>query len=188
MILEQIDDLINDTYYKLDNFKSNKSNIIFITGIYGSGKSTLGEELAKKYNATFIPLDDITFNNYHIINKIDWNQLNDNDKLYYDFIFNYLKYIINYTKQHPKQKFIIEGIQLSFPNVFDLIKNQSIIIKNTSFIDSSIRSFKRDYNYIKTNNGMLGIANEFIRHYLIKNYQINYKNIKLLKRKLQNDS
>ena len=38
-----------DLYINMDKFESGKCNIILITGFTGSGKSTLGEEMVKKF-------------------------------------------------------------------------------------------------------------------------------------------
>ena len=39
-----------DFVYNLDKFEQEKTNILFITGYSGGGKSYLSRELAKKYN------------------------------------------------------------------------------------------------------------------------------------------
>ena len=53
-----------DVEYNLEDFESGKSNILLITGLSRSGKTTLGKEYANKYNATLIELD--LFENFNV--------------------------------------------------------------------------------------------------------------------------
>jgi hypothetical protein len=41
----------------LDEFESGKKDKLFVMGLSGTGKTTLGKHLAKKYNVKFIDLD-----------------------------------------------------------------------------------------------------------------------------------
>lgn len=50
------------TDYGLEDFESGKKNILFITGYFASGKSSLAREYSKKYNALNIELDLIHSN------------------------------------------------------------------------------------------------------------------------------
>ena len=52
-----IDD--SDLKYNVDEFKDGKVDKLFITGHSGSGKTSLAKELASKYKATVIELDDL---------------------------------------------------------------------------------------------------------------------------------
>ena len=64
-ILKYTHNLINEGYIfsdktisiDLDKFESGEKDKLFIMGLSGTGKSTLGEYLAKKYNVKFIDMD-----------------------------------------------------------------------------------------------------------------------------------
>ena len=43
--------------YKLDDWKSGKNKVLLVTGYSGSGKTTIGQNLAKKYNVEYNELD-----------------------------------------------------------------------------------------------------------------------------------
>lgn len=50
----------NDIIINFDDWNKKKNNILYITGLSGSGKSTISESIAKNYNAELIHLDNIT--------------------------------------------------------------------------------------------------------------------------------
>lgn len=66
-ILESINVLINEGYLfsdktisiDLDKFESGESSKLFVNGLSGGGKTTLGIHLAKKYKCKYLDTDDI---------------------------------------------------------------------------------------------------------------------------------
>ncbi|MFA5602334.1 MAG: hypothetical protein WDA21_01190 [Bacilli bacterium] len=150
-----------DIYYNIDKFP-NESNVLFITGLSGSGKSYLSKQLAVKYNAVIFRLEwlkhykhcnkegkviiDSFIKKYpkikpYVANK--WNNESNEDKneLFTKYILLLYDYFI---KNIDKDKiYIIDGLQ-----VFTKLEpnNYPLIIKGTSSIKSLINRFKRDYD------------------------------------------
>lgn len=111
----------------LDRFKSGEYNILLITGLIASGKTTLANQLALKYNAKVISLDNV--NGFS-------NSYNENKK--------YLLNIINKYRKDKKNKYIIEGVQIFWLlNGEKDINNCSLICINTSLFKRIIRRYKR---------------------------------------------
>ena len=154
-----------DLYVNFELFESGQSNICLVTGLSGSGKSTLSDELCKKYKATSIELDVFehpdmevgpystknVYDNYFntrkdLKNNLNQNTLN-NDELATEMT-NALLYAIDYCNKHPKEKFIIEGLQIFADIDPEYVKGLPIVFVNTSMISSMVRKCKRDkYRY-----------------------------------------
>ena len=158
----------NDLYYNIDKFENGNSNVLLVTGLSGSGKSTMGKQLSNKYKAEYIELDlldtasnfviekninaiksgepimyEFLMKNKKIFDKIIDKNVTDNEML--DIMEKYIRYILFYAKKHKNKKFIIEGIQIfDCDALSDTLINYPIIIKGTSSITSFIRKAKRD--------------------------------------------
>jgi len=139
----------DDYYYNFDKWE-NGSEILMIVGLSGSGKSTLGKKLAKQYNVKYIELDNI---------EVELSEIYGKDKIknmsYDEYSKLFIDYVMNGKLKGTRR--IMEGIDLILlSDYWDTInlKNYPIIIKNTSFIKSSIRAYIRDkeYNYSKFKN------------------------------------
>ena len=152
-----------DLYIDFDKFINGEENICIITGLSGGGKSTLCNKLCKEHGAYCIELDlfenptmdidnsvkraDYIFDEYFtnhpgLKEKIINNDLNNNDLSIE--LNNFISYVINECKRHPRDKFIIEGLQIFADISPDIIKGLPIIFVNTSMIQSMIRKYKRD--------------------------------------------
>ena len=139
------------------------SNVIFVTGLSGSGKSFLAKQLAKQNNATiFQPewlihyshvSDELKpffekFIQKHKIQKFvetTWNNAKCEDKN-----LELKKYINLLVEEFLKttetnKKYIIEGLKIFTMIDFNLIKNHAIIVKGTSSFNSLKNRIKRDY-------------------------------------------
>lgn len=150
----------SDIYYNKDKFDSGEINLCFITGLSGSGKSTM----ANGMKAEHYELDDVGFN---------WNFSDDNLKDYGDLIYTFFKgigkkyrvgyaevddsylsiysdfvnYSIQYAKAHKNIKFVIEGVQLfQWINPKDLV-DYAVYIKGTSRLISTYRAAKRNAGF-----------------------------------------
>ena len=150
----------SDIYYNKDKFDSGETNLCFVTGLSGSGKSTM----ANGMKAEHYELDDVGFN---------WNFSDDNLKDYGDLIYTFFKgigkkyrvgyaevddsyasiysdfvnYSIQYAKAHKNIKFVIEGVQLfQWINPKDLI-DYAVYIKGTSRLISTYRAAKRNAGF-----------------------------------------
>ena len=140
-------------YCNFDKWKKSKNNnVLFITGLSGSGKTTYSREISKLYNATIISLDELFIDsNNTIINKVKDSDIyldyikSKHDKNRYDKLDKLFSYILNILYNDHNTLYIVEGIQL-FDETFDsnMILNKPIIVKLTPLIVSLIRGSKRD--------------------------------------------
>lgn len=144
-------------------FNENDKNIIFITGLSGSGKSYLSKELANKYNSSifqpewlihythtseeFKPFLDEFIDRYNIRNYVNskWDNSKDEDnneelKKYINLLVK--EFILNASNS---KKYIVEGLQLFTLIDINLIENYYLIVKGTSSVNSLKNRIKRDY-------------------------------------------
>lgn len=153
----------NNIYYEFDKFP-NKSKILLITGLSGSGKSYLAREIAHKYDATIFQVEWLKHKKYiseeceHILDSFlekypeiipyvnsKWNNTKseDNNELFKKYIN---LFFIHFLELKDKDKnYIIEGLQLFTLLDFNLIKDYPLIIKGTSSFISLKNRLKRDY-------------------------------------------
>lgn len=189
----------NDIYYNIEDFESGKSNLLFITGHSGGGKTTLAYELGEKYNAEVFQIDwacnynDLgthpSDNRYGLARYIkdkgilrlkDTLKTND-DREKYAYIFTKLfDTIFEFTSKYPNRKFIVEGVQFWNSSIWNdkRIKNSSqpFIILGTSALTSYIRKLKRDGDNIRINDIIEKIRGEKYlndERKLIKGYDNN---------------
>ena len=154
-----------DLYIDFNKFESGKSNLLLITGLSGSGKSTIATSLSSKYKAEVIELDIFEHNGsysdknlnqagdvfveYFLNKRKDLrNPLNKvkmmNSEEFMNEFDKFFNFVINYCNKNKDKKFIIEGVQI-YSNVdLSKIKRYPIILINTSVKDSIIQRFKRN--------------------------------------------
>lgn len=157
-----------DIEHNINSWKNGSNNILLITGLSGSGKSTKAASLSKEYNAVNINLDlfqhnAILFydkNNHNEGNKVirdiiekmyggkkDFNKY-DTEQFRIEFV-KFFKKLISYCKSQKDKKFIIEGLQI-FTHVahvdINMISKFPIIINGASLTKSIVRRYKRDHN------------------------------------------
>ena len=149
--------------YNLDEWgKSKDKNILFITGLSGSGKSTKAMEIDKSNNAEIIHMDP-----YMEVNMEDSGALNKNFNKYLKKNFpeynhrpksrtaeygkwldKYEETILGYGKQlYPKKKLIVEGIQIldtAFVLDKNYFKDKPLIIMSTGILKSQLSASIRD--------------------------------------------
>ena len=164
--------LINedDIYYNKDKFDSGKINLCFITGLSGSGKSTMGKDM-QSHGIEHYDMDDLqVIADHFTLNDlkkygdliysyftgegkkfyITYKELKDNqvpESEYEDKLFpGFVHYAMKYAKAHKDKKFALEGVWLFQKKWFtpDEFKDYAFYIKGTSMIISHIRAAKRD--------------------------------------------
>lgn len=174
VITEKVFRSTDDIYWNKDKFDSGEINLCFITGLSGSGKSTMGRDMQKD-GIEHYELDDVCTN---------WNFSDDNLKEYGDLIYSFfkgpgkkyryhstdefledkewdgkdgkddgyepcvirdfVKYAISYAKSHKSTKFVLEGVWMFLFFEPSYFKDYAFYIKGTSMILSNIRGAKRD--------------------------------------------
>jgi hypothetical protein len=164
--------LINekDIYYNKDKFDSGEINLCFITGLSGSGKSTMGKDM-QSHGIEHYDMDDLqVIADHFTLNDlkkygdliysyftgegkkfyITYKELKDNqvpESEYEDKLFpGFVHYAMKYAKAHKDKKFVLEGVWLFQKKWFtpDEFKDYAFYIKGTSMIISHIREAKRD--------------------------------------------
>ena len=186
-----------DLYYKEESFNAGDTNICFILGHSGSGKSKMARALEGD-EIDHIELDDLLLTKDHFTME----ELKDYSDMLYSFfqgegakyyigveernsipkeeyedtVFtDFVRYAMEYAKQHRNKKYIIEGIWIYL--YFDdpsLFKDYAVFIKGTSFLKSKIRAMKRemqrDKEALQDRKEMFGRE---VRNYLLDEDKIN---------------
>lgn len=156
-----------DLYYKEESFNSGDTNICFILGHSGSGKSQMARTLEGE-DIDHIELDDLLLIKDHFTmddlkgySDMFFSFFSGEGSKYYigaeerdsipkeeyeDKVFtDFVKFAFDYSKQHREKKFIVEGIWIYL--YFDdpsLFEDYAVFIKGTSFLKSKIRAMKRE--------------------------------------------
>lgn len=153
----------DNLYINFDKFKDGKTNICFVTGLSGSGKSTEASKIAKENNAEWIELDIFeycrnftdeqlkeagqVFYDYLSSHKDIWDKLKNNKIHGNDLnaeISRFIKYCINWCLKHKENKWVIEGVQIfSFIDPKE-IKNYPIVFIRASMVKSILQRWKRN--------------------------------------------
>lgn len=173
-MLENIKGLeFGDSYYNIDNWESGKSNMIWITGLSGSGKTTIAKEIAKTYKAEYVELDNLQrakmknwdhtgsklldsfieykgglVNVFPYVNDLDgfsWSDL-VTDSRCADQFNELFEYIFEYVSEHKTERFVIEGVQIAFcSNRSNAVKMSKcpVIIKDANVVKAELRREKR---------------------------------------------
>lgn len=148
--------------YNIDRFLNGECNCLFITGIYGSGKTILSNRLALKNNAKVFHLDDIEEN----LNKAKFTLLPDEFNTFAEknnyavniheystmfLISNFCNYLMTYR---TNEKYIVEGYQLMniMRTLIDYKKDRYIlpvILLEANPIVALLRKYKRESKTFK---------------------------------------
>ena len=171
-----------DIYYNKDKFDSGEINLCFITGLSGSGKSTMGRGMSSK-DIEHYEMDDIICNYaFSDDNLKEYGGLvesffkgpgkdyrlkrgdEDHNNAVFDSHENYekeitqlfVKHAISYCKSHKGIKYVCDGIWVFMFIKPEQLKDCAVYIKGTSSIKSGYRALKRDIDEDKR-NGMTSL-------------------------------
>ena len=171
-----------DIYYNKDKFDSGEINLCFITGLSGSGKSTMGRGMLSK-DVEHYEMDDIICNYaFSDDNLKEYGGLvesffkgpgkeyrlkrgdEDHNNAVFDSHENYekeitqlfVKHAISYCKSHKGIKYVCDGIWIFMFIKPEQLKDCAVYIKGTSSIKSGYRALKRDIDEDKR-NGMTSL-------------------------------
>ena len=186
-----------DLYYKEESFNKGDTNLCFILGHSGSGKSRMASTL-EGGNIDHIELDDILLVGDHF----SMDALKAYSDMYYSFFsgegakyyigaaqrdsipkeeyedkvfVDFVGFAMEYARQHTERKYILDGIWIYLyfddPSVFE---DYAVFIKGTSFLKSKIRAAKRELHRdaaaLQDRKKMFGRE---ARHYLLDEEKIN---------------
>lgn len=155
-----------DIEHDLDKWKVGKKNILFVTGLSGSGKSTKAAELSEENNAINIEIDLFEHNSILFDPKnVEQGEGNLIMKEYFEKRFGgkkkwkhyyysenygeelalFIHYMIEYAKTHADRLFVVEGVQILKlgGKIRDEVLECPIIIINTTLIKSIMQAIKR---------------------------------------------
>ena len=171
-----------DIYYNKGKFDSGEINLCFITGLSGSGKSTMGRGMSSK-DIEHYEMDDIICNYaFSDDNLKEYGGLvesffkgpgkeyrlkrgdEDHNNAVFDSHENYekeitqlfVKHAISYCKSHKGIKYVCDGIWIFMFIKPEQLKDCAVYIKGTSSIKSGYRALKRDIDEDKR-NGMTSL-------------------------------
>jgi ribosomal protein S18 acetylase RimI-like enzyme len=157
-------------------------NILLITGLSGSGKTSTGYELAYDYKAEVFQLDWIS-QPEHMANSPEtpnyglWQDISKkfgprlktsntlNGDNFHNLVIDVFEEIVRYANKNPNLLFIVEGVQIpghlhDYPD----IEKFPIIIKGTSVATSMFRRFKRDSLKDALRTGDTNILKYYLDH------------------------
>ena len=157
-----------DLYYKEESFNSGETNICYILGHSGSGKSMMARTLEGD-DIDHIELDDLLLTKDHFTME-DLEKYSD---MFYEFFKGEgSKYYIGAEEREsiPKEEYE-DKIFIDFVKFAD---DYAVFIKGTSFLKSKIRTMKRkmqrNKEELKDRKQMFGRA---VRNYLLDEDKIN---------------
>ena len=158
-----------------DRWLNGDSNLLYITGLSGSGKGYFAKKIAEKVdNCIILELDK--FENYQWYledpvedehpavsrgDKIIFKYLKDNYDLSTDIFDNnvekynqlmtaFYEYLLKYIQSHQDTPFIMEGIQLYLDDAFkNISSNDSVVLLRTSAVKSMQKVMGRKHCEIR---------------------------------------
>jgi len=130
----------------LDKFESGEVNKLLIFGPCGSGKSTIGRKLSKKYNVPLVEIDRLFWGKRYKFEDEAELPRKERDKQIEAVHKKLIKLL------YDNKKLIIEGVNwleiyLQYPNHRPTMLNQSMIILGMSSITAGLRAGKRNTKY-----------------------------------------
>jgi len=123
----------------LNDFESGKKNKLIVVGVMGSGKTTIGEHLSKKYKVKWISVDSFWWRlKQKYFKNIKMTGREMEDKLQDKFEALVIKHL------KSNERLIIEGINLMEPKYRKLVLKQPMIILGISSLRAGLRGGMRN--------------------------------------------
>jgi len=163
----------NDIYHNIEDWESGKSNLLWITGLSGSGKSTIAKEISGN-NIEHVELDNLQrakmdnwdhtgstlmddyikskgglTNIFSYVNDLDevrWKDLVSNETECPKQFNDFFEYIIKYANTHKNKRFVVEGVQIAMCSkntTIAKISKYPVIIKMNGPLKTEFRREKR---------------------------------------------
>lgn len=120
--------------YRFDMWLEGRCNLLFVTGLSGSGKSTYARALAKKYNCNHVEIDK--FGDEVKAKHPEIRQLPQPERF-----TEIVKYAI---EKFQSQRTVIEGAQIAYIDP-EIVKPYACIILTTSALISTYRAVRRSF-------------------------------------------
>lgn len=160
-----------DLEYNLNKWKVGQKNVLFITGLSGSGKSTKASKLSKENNAINIEMDLFEYNQILFDPTVNHDEGNLIMKKYFEKRFGgpnkfpvdenniisdwenfglevcqFINHILQIANKNKNKLYVVEGIQIIEigDKIFDEIEDYPVIVVGTSMIRSIIQAAKRE--------------------------------------------
>ena len=159
--LESANALINESLIfskdrielNLSNWAPGKNNILYVTGLSGSGKTTYSEELEKAGEGVIFELDGLFLghdsSNRGIIKRLereddDYKYHTPKSKVTRKQFKRWINSVIRYMREDPETKYIVEGVQIyEYPGPLVDFAHDPVVIIGTSVLKSIYRRIKR---------------------------------------------
>ena len=132
----------NDIFHNIEDWENGKSNILWVTGLSGSGKSTIAKDVSTYYNnVEHVELDNLQrakmdnwdttgskltddyikskgglYNIFSYVNDLEeirWKDIVSNETECPKQFDDFFNYIINYANKNKHRRFVVEGVQLA---------------------------------------------------------------------------
>lgn len=137
----------------LSNWAPGKNNILYVTGLSGSGKTTYSEELEKAGEGVIFELDGLFLcydsSNRGIIKRLereddDYKYHTPKSKVTRKQFKRWINSVIRYMHEDPETKYIVEGVQVyEYPGPLVDFAHDPVVIIGTSVLKSIYRRIKR---------------------------------------------
>ncbi|MCL2629802.1 MAG: hypothetical protein FWD33_03940 [Alphaproteobacteria bacterium] len=149
---------------KLNYDKFGKSeNVLFVTGIFGAGKTYTGQQYSKNFGAIHISQDWLGWaecydcKHSRLFKKMFYDlyptskkYFDKNSKNYQKYKTNRIKFrplwddmIVRYAKKNPNKLFVLEGSDLYSHSNMEMMAGKPLIIKRTSLLKCMANMIKR---------------------------------------------
>ncbi len=191
-----------DIVFNLSDFPK-KSNVLFVTGLFGSGKSTMGKDLSESLGAVHLQQDWLTWSNVYNDPVCDYfidefkNKNPETIELFENQWWHGYEYITREQKREYRRRFdrmmfetaeackekifVFEGASLySYQYTAELMRYKPLVIKRTSMVTSLKRMCKRDLGKVSL-RGMYKLWKTHHKQWTIGRNKLNSYILQLVK-------